>query len=181
MTRHLPEMFLSFIIAAVIVLGVFILGLESASGDVGSGSGSSVASVVAPMSPGAVPSVVPLPSDDAGGFINALASAATSGKWKVFAGLFLVGLVYLLRLFAVRINTWFATRVGGLVLNFTVSLGGTVGLVLASDMAVSLTVLLSALGSAAAAAGLWQMIAAWLPKVDAPVQVAKALHAAKTP
>lgn len=107
---------------------------------------------------------VPDPETDAAGFFKALLDAATTGKWKVLAGLVLVGLVYATRRWVFGKVSWFQTKLGGVVLALGLSLAGTFGLALASGSAVTMAVLLNALSTAVAAAGLWQ----WLQSAKAP-------------
>jgi hypothetical protein len=110
----------------------------------------------------------PTPESDLDGFLRALYVAATAGKWKVFAGFALLGLVYLSRRFLFGRIAWFKTRMGGVTLAMIVSLGGTFGLALASGAAVTMTAALSAVATAVTAAGLWTWLQdAMKPKAKA--------------
>jgi hypothetical protein len=109
--------------------------------------------------------IVPTPESDPSGFLRALYVAVTSGAWKVVGGLLLLGLTYGTRRWVVGSVAWFKTRLGGFVLAFALSLATTFGLALAVNASVTATLVLNAVSTAAAAAGLWQ----WLQtKLAAP-------------
>lgn len=123
---------------------------------------------------------VPSPDADASGWLKALYAAATGGEWKVLAGLVLLGVMFAARTWGAKVVPWFATKTGGLVLAFVISLAGTMGLALAAGAAVSLATVVSALGTAAAAAGVWEWVKTYLPSVQASNDKTKTEAAAKT-
>lgn len=102
----------------------------------------------------------PAPDVDASAWIRALYDAVVGKQWGVVAGVVLIGIVYPLRLWGPRI---FKTQFGGLVLAMLVSLAGTMGITLAVGAPVTLSVVISALSTAATAAGLWEWIKAHVP------------------
>lgn len=130
---------------------VLVPAFEPPTADAGIGSGSAV---TAPAP--ATTATVPDPATDTEGFLKALLDAATTGKWKVLAGLVLVALVYVTRRWVLGRVAWFQTKLGGFVLAGGMSLAGTIGLALAAGGPMTIAVLLNALGTAATAAGVWQ-------------------------
>ena len=109
------------------------------------------------------------PDTDAAGWARALYDAFTSGRWKIVAGLSMLGVVYAIRFVASKWIPWFKTKTGGFLLGFAVALLTTLGAAFAADAPVSLGLLLSALGTAATAAGLWGWIKDKLPALGKPV------------
>ena len=132
----------------------------SATPDTGSGSAVTTTTTITTTTNAAPPS----PESDLTGFLRTLYEAATTGKWKVFAGLVLLGLVYVSRRWVFGRVAWFKTKMGGVTLALIVSLGSTFGLALASGAALSLTAGLNAVATAVTAAGLWT----WLQSASAP-------------
>lgn len=129
------------------------------------GSGSAVlvppfegvgSAVTAIGSGSAAPSIDP--AADPEGFLRMLLDAATTGKWKVLAGLVLVALVYVTRRWVLGRVDWFQTRTGGIVLAIGLATAGTLGLSLAGGGGFSVAILLNAVSTAVAAAGLWQWL-----------------------
>jgi 4-hydroxybenzoate polyprenyltransferase len=102
----------------------------------------------------------PSPDADAAGWIKALYEAVTSKNWGLVAGVVLIGLVYPLRRFGPSI---FKTGFGGIVLAFLTSLAGTFGIALAAGAKPNLAMIVTAVTTAATAAGLWQWIKDHIP------------------
>lgn len=109
----------------------------------------------------------PSPDVDAAGWIKALYDAATSREWSVVVGLVLVGLVYVARRWLLGWVSWFKTPFGGLVLGFLVALASTMGLALGAGAKPSLSLVMTALSSAAAAAGVWEWLKTHVPGMQA--------------
>lgn len=116
----------------------------------------------------------PPPDFDASAVVKALYSAAMEGEWKIVGGLALTALVFALRTWGSKLVPWFASKTGGLVLSFAVSIGGTFGIALSAGAAINWQTLLAALGTAATAAGLWEWLKSYIPKVDAKNEETKA-------
>lgn len=144
---------LASIVAAVIVLG---FTCANALAQVAVDAGVPDAGVVA------APVVVPSPDSDLGEFARALYGALTSGSYKVFAGLVLVGLTWGTRKYLLGRVAWFKTKVGGFAIAFALSLSLTFGTALASGLDVTLILAVNALTTAAVAAGIWQWVQSWL-------------------
>jgi hypothetical protein len=142
------------IVAAVIVLGI-TCGHAFAQAVIDAGIAPD-AGVVAP------PVVVPSPDSDLGEFAKAVYAAFTSGSYKVFAGLVLVGLTWGTRKYLLGRVAWFKTKLGGFAIAFALSLSLTFGTALASGMDVTLLLAVNALTTAAVAAGIWQWVQSWL-------------------
>lgn len=103
---------------------------------------------------------VPTPDVDAAAWLKALYAAATSGEWKIVGGFLLVGIVYLGRAYGPKV---FKSTLGGLVLGIVVSLAGTFGLALATGAQITIATVITALGTAATAAGAWEWIKTHIP------------------
>lgn len=166
--RHAPAIIaiLCGIFAALLATSTVFAsdaGIDAGSALQDAGSASAPAAPVAAPTPAADASPAPDPESDTGGFLKAIYDAATSGKWKVLAGLVLVGLVFLTRKWIAPRVKWFSTKLGGATLALLLSLGATFGLALASGAALSIGMALSALSTAVTAAGLWQ----WLQSMTA--------------
>jgi hypothetical protein len=117
---------------------------------------------------------VPPPDVDAAAWLQAIYVAVTSKNWGLVVGIALIGLVYPLRLWGPAV---FKSKLGGLMLAFLVSLAGTFGAALAAGAHPNFAMVVTALTTAATAAGLWEWIKAHLPgaqaaadKATAPVQ-----------
>lgn len=110
---------------------------------------------------------IPSPDTDAAAWVKLLYAAVTSKAWTVVFGLALVGLTYPLRRWGGLLIPWFKTALGGLALGFLVSLSATLGVALAAGVPPTLTLVASALSSAAAAAGIWEWLKTHIPGVQA--------------
>jgi hypothetical protein len=119
--------------------------------------------VTAPVA-STVPPAIATPDADPSGFLRLLVDAATSGKWKVLAGLVLMGLVFITRRWIAPRVKWFQSRSGGVALGVALSLLATFGLALAASVPLTLSLTLSALSTAVTAAGLWT----WLQHLLSP-------------
>jgi hypothetical protein len=97
----------------------------------------------------------PTPDTNAAEWLKALYTALTDGAWKPAGGLIALGIVYLLRRFGPK---WVKGRVAGYVVNGLVSLLTTVGTALAVGANVTFATVMSALGTAATATGLWELL-----------------------
>lgn len=109
----------------------------------------------------------PTPDTDAAAWVKALYTAVTSKEWSVVAGFVLVGLVYVARRWLLGWVAWFKTPFGGLVLAFSMSLAATMGIALAAGTKPSLSLVATALSTAAAAAGVWEWLKAHVPGMQA--------------
>lgn len=107
----------------------------------------------------AAASAPPTPDQDAPGWMKALYEAATSGEYKIAAGLVLVGIFY-------AVNRWTPikpkTKPGRIALAFVLSLSLTLGLALAAGAPLALATFTTAIGTAAGAAGVWGWIKDYL-------------------
>lgn len=117
---------------------------------------------------------IPQPDANAGDFIKALFTAATNGEWKIVAGLVMIGFVFVLRTWGSKYVKWFASSTGGTILNFTASLGATLGVALASGAPIKLGLVATAFSTAATAAGLWELLKKYVPGVDRKNEKTKA-------
>lgn len=106
---------------------------------------------------------IPTPDTDAAAWAKLLYVALTSKAWSVVVGLALVALVYPLRRWGGITVPWFKTPFGGLVLAFSMSLAGTVGVALAAGVAPTPALIATSLSTAAAAAGVWEWLKAHVP------------------
>jgi hypothetical protein len=101
---------------------------------------------------------VPTPATDTADWLKALYTAATSGEYKIAAGLVLVGIYY-------AVNRWTPikpkSKTGRIALAFVLSLLTTLGLALAADAPLSLATIASVIGTAAASAGVWEWVKDW--------------------
>lgn len=108
---------------------------------------------------------VPTPASDTAEWLKALYSAATSGEYKIAAGLALVGIYY-------AINRWTPlkpkSKGGRIALAFALAFVGTIGLALGADAPLSLATFATAIGTAAGAAGVWEWIKDWKSAGKAP-------------
>lgn len=116
----------------------------------------------------------PPPDFDAPTWIQAIYTAVVSKNWGLVVGLALIATVYPLRLYGPGV---LKTKLGGLLLAFAVSLCGTFGAALLAGAQVNVAMVITALTTAATAAGLWEWIKTHLPggkavadKAVAPVQ-----------
>jgi hypothetical protein len=108
----------------------------------------------------------PAPDTDASAWIKALYDAVTSKAWTPAVGLALIGLVYGARRWALGWVSWFKTPFGGLVLAFSMSLAGTMGVAFAAGAKPTLSIAATSLTTAAAAAGVWEWLKAHIPGVQ---------------
>jgi len=115
--------------------------------------------------------IPPPPDFDAPAWLQALYTAVTSKNWGLVVGLALVGLVYPLRLYG---PAMFKTKLGGLVLAFGVSLCGTFGAALLAGARPDFAMVITALTTAATAAGVWEWIKTHLPGAQAVADKATA-------
>ena len=154
------------------------------------GSGAAIGSAISPAAPGSgsavgsaagsgsaaapAPAVVPSIDENPAGFVQAAYRAATGKKWLLLAGLVLLALVWVARHGAIKVSQWFATTTGGVVLAFGISVAGTVGLAFAAGANVTPDLIVSALSTAATAAGLWQWLTKRFPAAGAAVDAVKA-------
>lgn len=106
----------------------------------------------------------PPPDFDAPAFLIALYTAVTSKNWGLVVGIALIALVYPLRLYGPAV---LKTKLGGLVLAFAISLAGTFGTAFAAGAKPDLAMVITALTTAATAAGLWEWIKTHLPGAQA--------------
>ena len=120
----------------------------------------------------------PPPAFDAPSWLQAVYTAVTSKNWGLVVGLGLIGLVYPLRLYGPSI---LKTKFGGLALAFVVSLAGTFGVALLAGARPDFAMVITALTTAATAAGVWEWIKTHLPgaqavadKATAPAEIPKA-------
>jgi hypothetical protein len=109
---------------------------------------------------------VPTPDTDAPGWLKALYTALTTKAWTPVVGLVMIGLVYGIRRVVVPAWAWLGTAFGGLVLSFTLSLLSTLGAAFAVGTGFSWSLVLMALSTAAAAAGIWEWLKAHIPGVQ---------------
>jgi hypothetical protein len=109
---------------------------------------------------------VPSPDTDAAGWLKALYTALTTKAWTPLVGLVMIGLVYGIRRVLVPAWSWLGTALGGLVLSFTLSLLSTLGAAFAVGTGFSWSLVLAALSTAAAAAGIWEWLKAHIPGVQ---------------
>jgi hypothetical protein len=116
---------------------------------------------------------IPTPDANAAEWLKMLYAAATAGEWKLVGGLGLVGLTFALRTWGARLVPWFATRLGGAILSFAVSIAGTIGIAIASGAPIGLATFAAALGTAATAAGMWEWLKTVLPKAAASNEATK--------
>lgn len=113
----------------------------------------------------------PPPAFDAPAWVQEVYAAVTSKNWGLVAGLALIGLVYPLRLYGPAV---FKTKLGGLALAFGVSLCGTFGAALLAGARPDIAMIVTALTTAATAAGVWEWIKAHLPGARAVADKATA-------
>jgi len=113
----------------------------------------------------------PAPDVDAAGWLKALYAAVTGKQWGIVVGVVLIGVVYPLRRFGPEV---LKTPFGGLVLAFLMSLAGTLGIALAAGAGVSLGLVVTALTTAATAAGVWEWLKAHIPGMESAAQKAVA-------
>lgn len=106
---------------------------------------------------------VPTPDADASAWAKALYTALVSKAWTPAVGLVLVGMVYVTRRWVLGWIDWFKTPFGGLVLAFSMSLAGTMGVALAAGATPTLSLVATSLSTAAAAAGVWEWAKAHVP------------------
>lgn len=117
---------------------------------------------------------VPSPDVNATDWLKALYTAATSGEWKMVAGLVMVGITFGLRVYGTRFVKWFASRNGGVVLNFVMSFLTTLGVAFASGAPIHLSTFLTAISTAVSAAGIWELLKSYFPAVQAKNEAVKA-------
>lgn len=102
---------------------------------------------------------VPSPDTDTAEWLKALYTAFTSGDYKIGAGLVLVGIV-------AGFMKWTPlkpkSKLGKIALAFGVSLLGTLGLAFAADAPIALGTFITAISTAATAAGVWGWIKDWM-------------------
>ena len=113
----------------------------------------------------------PAPDVDAAAWLKALYAAVTGKQWGILVGVVLIGVVYPLRRFGPDV---FKTPFGGIALAFLVSLAGTLGITLAAGADFSLGLVVTALTTAATAAGVWEWLKSHLPSVKAAADKAVA-------
>jgi len=106
----------------------------------------------------------PPPDQDAPAWLQALYAALTSKNWGLVVGLALIAVVYPLRRFG---PLYFKSQTGGLILAFAISLAGTFGAALAVGAKPDLVFVVTALTTAATAAGVWEWLKAHLPGAQA--------------
>lgn len=106
----------------------------------------------------------PAPDVDAAAWVKALYTAVVGKQWGIVAGVALIGVVYPLRRFG---PNFLKTPFGGLMLAFLVSLAGTLGIALAAGAHPSLAIVVTALTTAATAAGVWEWLKAHIPGMEA--------------
>ena len=132
---------------------------------VSSGSGSGSAATPAEPAAQAAPAAVPSIDENPVGFFGAAYRAATSKQWLLLTGCVLMALVWVLRLGLVQKWKWFGTTAGGITLAFAISAGSSIGAAATSGMPINASLLLSALTTAATAAGLWQWVSKQFPSL----------------
>lgn len=106
----------------------------------------------------------PPPDVDAAVWIKAIYTAVTSKNWGLVVGLALIALVFPMRKYGPAI---FKSKLGGLLLAFATSLAGTLGAAFAAGAKPDLPLVVTALTTAATAAGLWAWIKDHLPGAQA--------------
>ena len=108
---------------------------------------------------------VPSPANDTAEWLSALYKAFTGGEYKIGAGLVLVGLV-------AGVMKWTplepTSKTGKIALAFALSLAGTLGIAFAADAPIALGTFVTAISTAATAAGLWGWIKDYLEHRKAP-------------
>ncbi len=110
---------------------------------------------------------VPVPDADPGSFAAWLLEHARQGQWSVVTGGVLTVLSLLLRLSLSRLHAWFRSRAGGVVVALAVSYTSILGVALGAGKTPSLTLVLTSLGAAATAAGVWTWIGDLFPALKA--------------
>lgn len=105
----------------------------------------------------------PPPAFDAPAWLQAIYTALTSKNWGLVAGLGLIALVYPLRMFGPNVVK---TKWGGLILAFVTSLAGTFGAAFAAGAKPNAVMIITALTTAATAAGLWEWLKTHFPGVQ---------------
>jgi len=106
----------------------------------------------------------PPPDVDAAGWLKAIYMALTSKNWGLVVGLGLIALVYPLRRFGPE---FIKSKTGGLLLAFGISLAATFGAALAAGAKPDIVMIITALTTAATAAGFWEWIKDHLPGAQA--------------
>jgi len=106
----------------------------------------------------------PPPDVDAAAWIKAIYTAVTSKNWGLVVGLVLVGLVFPLRKYGPAL---LKSKMGGLLLGFATSLAGTMGAALLAGAKPDLPMIITALTTAATAAGIWAWLKDHLPGAQA--------------
>jgi hypothetical protein len=105
---------------------------------------------------------VPDPNVDASAWLKALYEALTSKSWGVVVGLAMVGLTYPIRKWGSNVVPWFKTKLGGVVLAFTLGMLATLGVAAAAGAKITLVLVAVTASSTATAAGLWGWIKDYL-------------------
>lgn len=95
-------------------------------------------------------------AEDPVGLFGFLFAKVQSGEWLPAFGAGLMLLVYLARKGLGSKFGWFKTKLGGYTLSFGISLAGAVGTAALAGKAISLSLVITALGVAWAAAGGWE-------------------------
>ncbi len=106
----------------------------------------------------------PPPDVDAATWIKAIYTAVTSKNWGLVVGLVLVALVFPLRKYGPAL---LKSKTGGLLLSFATSLAGTLGAALLAGAKPDLPMVITALTTAATAAGIWAWLKDHLPGAQA--------------
>src|SRR5678815_2465702 len=124
----------------------------------------------------------PPPDVDAAVWIKAVYTAVTSKNWGLVVGMVLIAIVFPLRKYGPAL---LKSKTGGLLLAFATSLAGTMGAALLAGAKPDLPMVITALTTAATAAGVWAWLKDHLPgaqqaadkiAAEAPVEAPKARY-----
>jgi hypothetical protein len=116
----------------------------------------------------------PPPEPGTADWLAAIYSAVVNGEWKIVAGLGLSMLAFALRTWGTKLIPWFGTKLGGTTLLFAASLAATFSVTLSVGAKITLATVLTAISTAAAAAGIWEWVKSLLPGVAASNEATKA-------